>query len=83
VGAYDYDAELARSYVVFGKARITYCLTINHKAPCRVACISNGTQINGTTIGFTKHNLMARQGVIGMATQSPAQAMSTAMVWMI
>jgi hypothetical protein len=27
-------------------------LTINHKAPCRVACISNGTQINGALMGI-------------------------------
>jgi hypothetical protein len=30
---------------------ISRCLTINHKAPCRIACISNGTQINGTAVG--------------------------------
>jgi hypothetical protein len=24
---------------------------------CRVACISNGTQINGTAVGFAKHNI--------------------------
>jgi hypothetical protein len=66
-------------------------LAINNKAAYRVACISNGTQINGTAVGFTKHNirftcallLMARQRVIIVAIQSPVQAMSTAMVWMI
>jgi hypothetical protein len=33
------------------------CLTIDHKTPCRVACISNSAQINGTAVGFAKHNI--------------------------
>jgi hypothetical protein len=59
-----------KSYVVFGKANSSAINLstiadasnptggfINNKAPCRVACISNSTQINGTVVGFTKHNI--------------------------
>jgi hypothetical protein len=38
-------------------ATIILCrLAINNKSPCRVAYISNHTQINGTIVGFTNGN---------------------------
>jgi hypothetical protein len=48
VGAYQAELSgktlIGKSYVVFGKA--------NNSA----ICINNGTQINSTVVGFTKHN---------------------------
>jgi hypothetical protein len=36
---------------------VNFYLAIDNKAPCRVVCISNSTQINSITVGFTKYNI--------------------------
>jgi hypothetical protein len=44
-------------FVIHGETAGDFSLAIDNKSPCRVACISNHTQINGATVGFTKHNI--------------------------
>jgi hypothetical protein len=62
-----------KSYVVFGKANSSainlsaiadasnptggFVIDGEAAADWSVACISNGTQINGTAVGFAKHNI--------------------------
>jgi hypothetical protein len=40
-------------------------LIISDKAPQRVACTSNGTQINNTAVSLTKHNISNPSGKPG------------------